>query len=218
VLAGRGTRQAAPLLLDEMRAIVTGLPIVAPNRPTMRRDQLLVALGWASALRASELVGLDVEDLSVVGDPEFGDGGLLIRVRHAKGADRVEWVAVPFAAQWAACPVRRTIAYLRGIRSGPVFRHVDRHGKAHRRLSARAVTDAVRQALREALQLDPGGYSSHSLRAGFVTEARSRNVPDDLIARHTRHAKPGRRRGGILNVDDRPADLFERPALEPSWW
>jgi integrase len=52
-----------------MRSIVTALPIVGPNRPTMRRDQVLVAFGWASALRASELVGLDVEDLTVVGDP-----------------------------------------------------------------------------------------------------------------------------------------------------
>jgi len=63
----------------------------------MRRDQLLVALGWASALRASELVALDVEELTVVGDPNVGDGGLMIRVRNAKGAAGVAWVAVPFA-------------------------------------------------------------------------------------------------------------------------
>ena len=26
------------------------------------------------------------------------------------------------------------------------------------------------------------------------------------------------RRGGILNVYDRPTDLLERPALNPNWW
>ena len=218
LLTGRGQKQAAPLRLAEMRSITTALPILAAGRPTMRRDQLLVALGWASALRASELVGLDVEDLTVVGDPNSGDGGLVIRVRNGKGADGVEWVAVPFSSQIHTCPVRRTIAFTASIRSGPVFRHIDRRGRPHRRLAARPVSDIVRRAITEALQYDPAGYSSHSLRAGFVTEARARGVPDALTARHTRHARPGRRAGGILNVYDRPTDLFERSALDPTWW
>jgi integrase len=218
LLAGRGTKQADPLRLADMRSIVTALPIVAVSRPTMRRDQLLVALGWATALRASELVGLDVDDLNVIGDPSNGDGGLLVRVRNGKGADGAEWVAVPFSAQTLTCPVRRTIAYTRNIRSGAVFRHIDRHGNTHGRLGARPVSDVVRRAVTEAMQIDAAGYSAHSLRAGFVTEARSRGVPDELIARHTRHARPRQRRGGILNVYDRPTDLLERPALAPAWW
>jgi integrase len=218
-LLGTTTVQAAPLRLDEVRAIVLGLPIVAPNRPTMRRDQLLVALGWAGALRSAELVALDVDDLHVVGDPNDGDGGLLIRIRAGKGAcGQVEHVAVPFSQQWSTCPVRRALAYLRPLRAGPLFRHIDRHGHTHRRLTARSVTDVVRRAVLEALQLDPAPYTSHSLRAGFVTEARARDVPDDLIARHTRHARPGQRRGGILHVYDRPTDLLERPALQSAWW
>ena len=218
LLAGRGTKQATPLRLAEMRSIVVALPIIDHRRPAMRRDQLLVGLGWASALRASELVGLDVDDLTVVGDPGSGDGGLLIRVRHPKGDGGVEWMAVPFASQWSSCPVRATIAYLRTVRAGPLFRHIDRHGKVHGRLGPRPVTDVVRRAIAETLQIDPAGYSSHSLRAGFVTEARAHGVPDELIARHTRHTRPGHRRGGILNVYDRPTDLLERPALSPSWW
>jgi hypothetical protein len=72
----------------------------------------------------------------------------------------------------------------------------------------------VRRAVFEALQSDPDTYTSHSLRVGFVTEARTRGVPAELIARHTRF---GHRRGSP-NVDDRPSDLFVRPALDPSWW
>jgi integrase len=218
-LLGTAKVQAAPLRLDALRSIVLGLPIVAPNRPTMRRDQLLVALGWAGALRSAELVGLDVDDLHVVGEHNDGDGGLVIRIRGGKGAaGQVEYVAVPFSQQWATCPVRRTLAYLRPLRSGPLFRHIDRHGKAHGRLTPRSVTDVVRRAVLEALQLDPAPYTSHSLRAGFVTEARAQGVPDDLIARHTRHARPGQRRSGILHVYDRPTDLLERPALGSGWW
>jgi hypothetical protein len=43
----------------EMRPTVTTSPIIAVARAAMRRDQLLVALGWVSALRASEPVRLD---------------------------------------------------------------------------------------------------------------------------------------------------------------
>lgn len=218
LLAGQGTTQAAPLRLGDVRTIVTGLPIVAPNRPTMRRDQLIVALGWASALRSSELVGLDVDDLNVVGDLDAGDGGLLIRVRAGKGTTDVDYVAVPFSSQWTSCPVRRAIQYIKPLKAGPVFRHIDRHGRAHGRLTARSVTDVVRRCVVECLQIDAAGYTSHSLRAGFVTEARANGVPDELIARHTRHGRPGSRRAGILDVYDRPTDRFERPALNPDWW
>lgn len=218
LLSGRGVRQATPLRLAEMRSIVTSMPIIAERRPAMRRDQLIIALGWASTLRASELVGVDVEDLTVVGDANTGDGGLIIRVRNGKGADGVEWVAVPFASHIHTCPARRTMRYTASLRSGPLFRHIDRHDRPQRRLGARPISDIVRRAIVDTLQYDPAGFSSHSLRAGFVTEARAHRVPDELIARHTRHARPGQRRGGILNVYDRPSDLFERPALREPWW
>src|SRR5215213_8252327 len=204
VAASIAARTIAATLL-----VRTGSATLVPRSPPK---------SWASALRASELVALDVEDLSVVGDPATGDGGLLIRVRAAKGADHPEWVAVPFASSWTTCAVRRTIHFVRGVRGGPLFRHIDRHGRTRNRIAPRVVTDVVRRSIVDALRLDPAGYTSHSLRAGFVTEARAQRVPDELIARHTRHARPGQRRGGLLNVYDRPNDLFERPALDASWW
>jgi site-specific recombinase XerD len=218
LLAGRGTKQAIPLRLGEARTIITALPIVDPNRPGMRRDQLLVALGWATALRASELVGLDVDDLTIIGNPDHGTGGLLVRVRTPKGGGAADWVAVPYASSWATCPVRKTIHWTRNMRTGALFRAVDRHGRIGKRLSARAVSDIVRETISTCLQTDPAGYSGHSLRAGFVTEARAHRVPDELIARHTRHTRPGHARGGMLNRYDRPAELLETHALDPSWW
>ena len=217
-LSGRGVTQATPLRLAEMRSIVTSLPIVAERRAgdAPRPAHHRLGLGQRPAGVGARRPRL--EDLTVVGDSNTGDGGLIIRVRNGKGADGVEWVAVPFASHIHTCPVRRTIKYTASLRSGPLFRHIDRHGRAQRRLGARPVSDIVRRAVAETLQHDPAGYSSHSLRAGFVTEARAHGVPDDLIARHTRHARPGQRRGGILNVYDRPGDLFERPALQAGWW
>ncbi len=217
LLAGRAKRQAAPLRLAEWRTIITGLPIVAPNHPAMRRDQTLLAIGWAAALRSSELVGLDVDDCHFVGDPDTGDGGVLLQIRAGKGHPGAQWVAVPYASTWSWCPVRRLAHWTRTLRTGPLFRRIDRHGHTHGRLTAPAVTSIVRTRLVEVCQLDADQHTSHSLRAGFVTEARAHGADDTLIARHTRHTRPGTRTGGLLNVYDRPTDLFERTPFE-GWW
>lgn len=218
-------RQAAPLRLGEMRHLVVGLPLVRPNHPAMRRDQLLVALGWAGALRASELVELDVDDLEFVGDVNRGDGGVLVRIRRSKTdqTGHSQYVAIPYASTYSACPALLAQRWCAARRTGPLFRSIDRHGRAGHRLGAESVTRILRPLIGELLRVDglpvdPTPYSSHSLRAGFVTEARAHEVPDARIALHTRHAAAGHRRGGILDVYDRPHDLFERPALDPSWW
>ena len=88
-----------------MREIVRRLPLLRANHPAMRRDQLLLALGWATALRASELVALDVDDLRFVGDPTHG-GRVLVRIRRSKTdqTGRTEYVVVPFATHFSVCP------------------------------------------------------------------------------------------------------------------
>lgn len=218
-------RQAAPLRLRDMRRLVWGLQVARPNHPATARDQLLIGLGWAGALRASELVALDVDDIEFVGDPDRGDGGLMIHVHGSKtDQHRVgDVVGVPYASIESGCPVRMALRHCRKVRSGPLFRSIDRHGKAHQRLGAEAVTRILRPHIAElllvdGLPVDDRLYSAHSLRAGFVTEARAHGVPDALIARHTRHAHPGDRRTSTLNRYDRPQDVLERPALDPSWW
>lgn len=220
---GDTTDQAMPLPLGDVRAIVAGLPIVAPNRPTMRRDQLAIALGWAAALRPGELVGLNVDDVHIVGDPDVGDGGALLWLRSGKRAPAGRWVGVPFSSQWSTCPVRRYLAYIKHLsrpdRSGPLFRHVDRHGKSHGRFTRRSVTPIVRRCVVDVAQLAPAGYEANSLRSGFVTECRDRGVDDRLIQLQTGHAVAGERSaGGILGVYDRPLDLLKRNALDADWW
>jgi site-specific recombinase XerD len=48
-------RKAKPLLTDDLRALINGLERTASGA----RDAALLALGWAAAVRRSELVGLD---------------------------------------------------------------------------------------------------------------------------------------------------------------
>ncbi len=219
---GTAQRRAEPIVLDELRRILVGLPIVRSahqqRRDTavaVRRDQFMLALGWAAALRCSELVGLDAEDLAFAGDPDHGTGGMMVRIRKSKGDQdgRSEYVAVPYSTQASTCPVRMGLRATRQTRTGPLFRRIDRHGHVKERLRPNAVSVIVKTAVTEVLGRPADPYSSHSLRAGFVTEARRQGAADHLIARHTRH-----RTVAMLDVYDRPSELLSQPALAEGWW
>jgi integrase len=70
---------------------------------------------------------------------------------------------------------------LSGIRSGSLFRPIDRHGRvAATRLTDRGVAPIIKRAAQRA-GLDPTRYSSHSLRAGLVVEAAAGGAPERVI-------------------------------------
>jgi integrase len=153
--------------------------------PAGCRDHALLLLGFAGALRRSELAGLDVDDVTE------GPDGLTVRLRRSKtdqeGAGRT--VGIPYGSNLATCPVRawRTWLQASGITNGPAFRPVDRHGRVGTtRLTAQAVAlVAKRHAARAGL--DPGEAAGHSLRAGLATSAAAAGVPERVIAATTGH-------------------------------
>ena len=152
------------------------------------RDRALLLIGFAGALRRSELVGLDVERLT------WSDAGvklLLEKSKTDKDGEGAE-IMVAFGRHEETCPVLALRRWLdvAAIMSGPVFRKVNKAGRVEaRRLSQ----DAVRQILlRRAAQAGVQGslaepISPHGLRAGFVTTAYRNGVSDEEIMGHTRH-------------------------------
>ena len=94
-------------------------------------------LGFAGALRRSELVGLDVEHVTWT-----GDGWKLLIERsktdaHGEGAE----IAIPHGRVDGTCPViaLKTWLELAEITAGPLFRKVNRGGLVERaRLTAHA--------------------------------------------------------------------------------
>jgi len=59
----------------------------------------------------------------------------------------------------------------------------------------------------ERIGLDPGGYSGHSLRAGFITECDNRGIGSTAVRLVTGHASDA-----MLNTYQRPRSLFESSA------
>ncbi|SDE60841.1 Phage integrase family protein [Variovorax sp. CF079] len=63
----------------------------------------------------------------------------------------------------------------RGIKEGALFRRIRKGGHLGEALAPAAVRDIVKE--RCVLAGVEGGFSAHSLRAGFVTEAGRQNMP-----------------------------------------
>jgi len=167
--------------LPELRTMVGGLGTDSSGC----RDRALLLLGFAGALRRSELVGLDVADITE------GTDGLTVRLRRSKtdqeGAGRT--VGVSYGSNPVTCPVRAWRAWLElsGITEGPAFRSVDRHGRiGTTRLSPQAVALVLKRHAARA-GIDPGEVAGHSLRAGLATSAAEAGVPERVIAATTGH-------------------------------
>lgn len=193
---GRPQQQAAPLLKEDLLAIVDALP----RSLTGVRDRALLLVGFAGGFRRSELVRLVVEDVAFV--PE----GMLVTLRRSKtdqeGVGRK--VGIPYG-RTRACPVRAIRAWLEvgGIVSGPIFRPV---GKGSH-VGDRALTDqSVNLVLRKCAGragMFCGGLSGHSLRAGLVTSAAKAGVSSWKIRQQTGH-----RSDAMLQRYIRDADIF----------
>jgi integrase len=160
----------------DVRAIVAHLGAT----PRDVRDRALLLVGWCGALRRSELVALDVEDVAFV--PE----GLEVTIRRSKTDQEGEGatLGLPFASDPACCPVRALRAHLEGaeITTGAIFSG-ERDG---RRLSGKAAAARVKR-LAAKVGHDPDRIGGHSLRRGFITSAARAKVLERDIMRHSRH-------------------------------
>jgi integrase len=188
-------RQAKPMRLAELQSLVERIDLSVLGK----RDRALLLIGWFGALRRSEIVALDRSDIDLTSD------GLRIKIRKSKtdqdgsgyeiGLPRLDGSVLDVCDAWerwldaathidpAGCPaflhLGNSVIYQFTIAACCNRRELNR-------LKARSVCEILRRRLRAA-QLSAIGYSGHSLRAGFATEAAARGVPEWAIQRHTRH-------------------------------
>ena len=164
------------------------------------RDRALLLLGYAGALRRSELAALDLED--VRDDPR----GLIVLIRTSKtdqeGAGGE--VGIPFASQPELCPVhavdrwrdalRQRLGILEEHFDGALFRPIARHGRvgaprAGNGAASQLTPAAVRLIVKRrcaAAGIDPKDYAAHSLRSGFATQASANGAAERDVMRHGR--------------------------------
>lgn len=181
---GSGPRRLArPLDVPEIRRI---LACIDRNTPKGARDAAVILLGFASALRRSELASLALADLEPRPD------GLLLTVRRSKTDPDGQGQVVGVAHGQRACtdPVAAVSGWLqvRGRAPGVLFTSV-RHGAVTADpISGEAVARLLR-ARAVAAGLSPERITGHSLRAGHATAAALAGVSLDRIAAQTRHRR-----------------------------
>jgi integrase len=147
------------------------------------RDRALLALGFAGALRRSELVAVQVSDLTAT------ERGMDLLIRRSKGDQEGKGAVLAIPHGDFLLPVQAVQDWLAasGIAEGPVFRQVMKGS----RLGERALTtDAVAVLAKKRAQMagiDPKLVSGHSLRAGYVTSCCEHGVAPMIIAELTRH-------------------------------
>jgi site-specific recombinase XerD len=160
---GTPQRQAAAITVPMLRELVcTGDDL------NSTRDRALLLLGFAAALRRSELVALDVSDVVEC------DDGLVVTVRRSKTDQQGNGrqIPVPFGSDRNTCPVRAFRAWLAasGITAGPLFVSVKYRRCTGTRLGGRDVARIVKRACVAAC-LPTANMSGHSLRSGLATAA-----------------------------------------------
>ena len=183
---GVAQRQVRALVKDDLLEL---LVLVSKQKPLKAaRDKALLLLGFAGAFRRSELVALNVDDLT----PHAH--GLEIILRRSKTDQEGEGrtVFVPLAKSEERCPVRSLQVWLdlAGIGSGALFRRINRHGQivGDRGLTPQSVSLLVKAAAAKAKGVDAAAnFAGHSLRAGFVTEAASVGMQTKAIMGQTGH-------------------------------
>lgn len=123
--------------------------------------------------RRSEVTSARIEHLRKV-----GEGPFVFTLGHSKPGwefrpeDVKPLIGTAAAAMqdWLAIPAKD------GIKEGPIFRRIRRGGHVGEPLAPAAVREVVKERCLAA-GIDEKGFSAHSIRAGFVTEAARNAVP-----------------------------------------
>jgi site-specific recombinase XerD len=179
----QGSEPAAkrPVRVEDLRAILRQIPDTLLGL----RDRALLLLGFTGAFRRSELVGLDVEDLVETRD------GFVANISRSKPEreGQARTVGVPSGIDPMTCPVVivKTWLVAADIRSGAVFRVMNRHSHVlAKRLSGEGVAIVVKRYV-EQLGYDPAFFAGHSLRSGLVTSAAAAGKSERAIMSQTGH-------------------------------
>lgn len=201
----RDMRQAsAPALrLRELHRLLDAL-----DRNTLHglRDSAMFALSFYGAFRRSEIVAVYLDAI------EWRPQGITVTLHHSKTnkTGRIETKSIMRApANTCYCPVSLLEQWLKasGLQRGAIFRSVSSKGRLGAgRMSGQTVYNRMKLALARA-GLAAEGFTPHSFRAGFITEAHLRGKTDVQIKRVSGH-----RSQNTFERYIRIADAFESHA------
>lgn len=184
--AGEKKRKVEPVLTAHLQAIAAKLD--REGTTEAKRDKSLLLIGFAGALRRSELGALTVEDVA------FDNGrGVKITIRKSKTDQEGEGQAIGIAAgrNPSTCPVLALREWLdsSGIKSGPIFQSFRKGGSlTGKGLSGEAIRRIIKSRVGVVLGVEEAEeFSGHSLRRGFVSQGVLNGATERGLMKTTRH-------------------------------
>ncbi|WP_246716276.1 site-specific integrase [Aurantimonas sp. DM33-3] len=180
---GTAKRQTAPATAT---AIAVMLSHVSASSLRGKRDCALLAFGFAGAFRRSELVALQVEDIT------FSSDGADATIPRSKSDQEGEGqvVAIPHGTRLMPVETLRTWLDAADIQKGPIFRRIRRGNVIQAKgLTPQSVALIVKRYA-AAAGLDMQDFAGHSLRAGFITSAAESGADLNRIMDQSRHKDP----------------------------
>lgn len=168
---GRPARKVKAIGLDEITAMV--------EAAKWQRDKTVLSVGWAGALRASELVAIRRNDL------KRKEQGFELMITRSKTDQTGKGKVIPLPyyhiARMSICPARNLERYL--MRQADLFDRSEKNPRIFP-FTVKTVTRIIERS-GKAAEL-PYRYSSHSLRRGLATTAALHSIDDRTIMRHGR--------------------------------
>lgn len=176
---GKPKNKARAITLDEIARI--HLLLSKDNSLTAARDNALLQIGFFGALRRSELVAIQYEQI------KWDKNGIEIILPGSK-TDQIhegQYCAIPYGNH-TLCPIRTLKNWLEksSITNGPIFRRIitkDQLGRAA--LTPLSVNLILKNRAIAAEIGDIEHLSSHSLRRGLATSAAEAGAPLHAIMR-----------------------------------
>jgi site-specific recombinase XerD len=194
----RPLRKKTALVLEPLRATLSAIPDSLPGH----RDRALILVGFAAALRPSELARLDIASLT-----RHKDGIALFlpwRKNDQEAHGTTLWLPV---GQTDLCPVTALEAWLAaaGITEGPLFRRLWRLPPPrvrkgikrkpiadHYRIGTNPIdTDSIALVVKKwtgLAGLDGAAFAGHSLRRGAISSGVAQGVHIARLKQFSGHA------------------------------
>lgn len=154
------------------------------------RDKAILMVAFASGgRRRSEIARLRVEQLTVEPPIEVNDGPPLPSLAIHLGRTKTTTGEQDDVVYLTGRPVEALNAWLAAAKTekGSVFRAIGRWGTVSRRALDPQSVNAILKQRAEKAGLEPGEFSAHGLRSGYLTEAANRGVPLPEAMEQSRH-------------------------------
>jgi len=181
---------------------VTRMVVNLPDTLISKRNKAFILVGFAGAMRRSEISNLEFEDIAPT------DDGIKITIRKAKTDTTGEGqtVYIPWGTHKETCPIRALFDWLTlsGVKTGPIFRSLAPSPFGYtitkRGISGATIARIIKE-LAETVGIDPQNVAGHSLRRGCATEAAKSGASLIRVSRHLRHKNTDTTQGYIDDVN-----------------